>query len=119
MIYLDDCLNVLKNIERNSVDLIYLDPPFFTQKVQKLGKNDRLYEFNDVWKSKDDYLSFMKERLVLMNGVLKKTGSIFLHCDDSASWYLKILLDEIFGESNFRSEIVWTFKRWSNSNKGL
>lgn len=119
MIYLDDCLNVLKNIERNSVDLIYLDPPFFTQKVQKLGKNDRLYEFNDVWKSKDDYLSFMKERLVLMKWVLKKTGSIFLHCDDSASWYLKILMDEIFGESNFRSEIVWTFKRWSNSKKGL
>ena len=119
MIYLDDCLNVLKNIERNSVDLIYLDPPFFTQKVQKLGKNDRLYEFNDVWKSKDDYLSFMKERLVLMKGVLKKTGSIFLHCDDSASWYLKILMDEIFGESNLRSEIVWTFKRWSNSKKGL
>lgn len=61
----------------------------------------------------------MKERLCVMKEVLKDTGSIFLHCDDSASWYLKIVMDEIFGEDNFRSEIVWTFKRWSNSKKGL
>lgn len=92
---------------------------FFTQKIQRLGKNDKFYEFNDIWKSKDDYLTYMKERLCVMKEVLKDTGSIFLHCDDSASWYLKIVMDEIFGEDNFRSEIVWTFKRWSNSKKGL
>ena len=119
MIYLDDCLNVLKKMDRKSVDLIYLDPPFFTQKAQKLGKDNRFFEFNDVWKSRDDYLSYMKERLILMKNVLKDTGSIFLHCDDSASSYLKLMMDEIFGEKNFRSEIVWTFKRWSNSKKGL
>ena len=119
MIYLDDCLNILKKVDRKSVDLIYLDPPFFTQKVQKLGKDNRFFEFNDVWKSRDDYLSYMKERLILMKNVLKDTGSIFLHCDDSASSYLKLMMDEIFGEKNFRSEIVWTFKRWSNSKKGL
>ena len=119
MIYLDDCLNLLKKVDRKSVDLIYLDPPFFTQKVQKLGKDNRFFEFNDVWKSRDDYLSYMKERLILMKNVLKDTGSIFLHCDDSASSYLKLMMDEIFGEKNFRSEIVWTFKRWSNSKKGL
>ena len=68
---------------------------------------------------RDDYLSYMKERLILMKNVLKETGSIFLHCDDSASSYLKLMMDEIFGEKNFRSEIVWTFKRWSNSKKGL
>ena len=106
-------------MDRKSVDLIYLDPPFFTQKVQKLGKDNRFFEFNDVWKSRDDYLSYMKERLILMKNVLKDTGSIFLHCDDSASSYLKLMMDEIFGEKNFRSEIVWTFKRWSNSKKGL
>ena len=51
--------------------------------------------------------------------VLKKTGSIFLHCDRSASHYLRVALDEVFGAGNFRSEIVWVYRRWSNTKKGL
>lgn len=62
MIYLDDCLNILKKVDRKSVDLIYLDPPFFTQKVQKLGKDNRFFEFNDVWKSRERRLSIIHER---------------------------------------------------------
>lgn len=54
-----------------------------------------------------------------MKNTLKDTGNIFIHCDDSASWYLKLVMDEVFGENNFRSEIIWTYKRWSNSRKGL
>ena len=120
MLVNDDCLNVLKDLPAEFVDLIYLDPPFFTQKVQKLkSKQGKEYRFSDIWKTRDDYLEYIRARLAEMKRVLKKTGSIFLHCDSSASWYLKLVLDDVFGENNFRSEIIWTYKRWSNSQKGL
>ena len=67
----------------------------------------------------DEYLSYMEVRLIQCRRVLKKTGSIFVHCDRNASHYLKVLLDKIFGSSNFQSEIIWSYKRWSNSKKGL
>lgn len=57
----------------------------------------------------------MKIRVYELKRVLKDTGSIFLYCDEKASHYLRIILDDIFGEENFRSEIIWTYKRWSNS----
>ncbi len=100
--------------------MVYLDPPFFTQKRQvSQDSNGNVYGFSDIWNSRQLYLSFLKERLLEMHRVLKNTGSIFLHCDTSSSHYIRILLDEIFGEDNFRSEIIWTYKRWSNSKKGL
>lgn len=100
--------------------MVYLDPPFFTQKVHSLKNNDgKEYSFNDTWDSIDDYLTYLKVRLVEIKRLLNDTGSVFLHCDSSASPYLRILLDEIFGPSNFRSEIIWTYKRWSNSHNGL
>ena len=54
-----------------------------------------------------------------MKRVLKDSGNIFCRCDKRASHYIKILLDEVFGTSCFQSEIIWTYKRWSNSKKGL
>lgn len=120
MVYNDDCLHVLKSISDETVDLIYLDPPFFTQKKQRLSNSTgKKYEFSDIWESRNEYLDYLGIRLAEMKRVLKKTGSIFLHCDTSASHYLRILLDDIFGEKNFRSEIIWSYKRWSNSKKGL
>ena len=118
---LGDCLNILREIEENTADMIYLDPPFFTQEKQKLvsSKTDKEYFFNDTWNSMDGYLSYMEERLTQCRRVLKETGSIFVHCDRNASHYLKVLLDKIFGVSNFQSEIIWSYKRWSNSKKGL
>ena len=118
---LGDCLNILREIEENTADMIYLDPPFFTQEKQKLvsSKTDKEYVFNDTWNSMDGYLSYMEERLTQCRRVLKETGSIFVHCDRNASHYLKVLLDKIFGVSNFKSEIIWSYKRWSNSKKGL
>ena len=64
-------------------------------------------------------MKYMRERLIELKRVLKKSGSIFLHCDSSASHYLKVLMDEVFGENNFQNEIIWTYRRWSNSRKGL
>lgn len=119
-VYEGDCLLELGKLDKSSINMIYLDPPFFTQKKQSLrDSNGILFEFSDVWESREDYLSYIKERLKEMYRVLKEDGSLFLHCDSSSSHYLKMLLDEVFGEKNFRSEIIWTYRRWSNSKKGL
>ncbi len=120
MIICDDCLNVLKKIESDTIDMVYLDPPFFSQKVQCMkASNGVEYKFSDIWENKGEYLKYMKFRIQEIKKALKKTGSIFLHCDNSASHNLRIILDEVFGEENFRSEIIWTYKRWSNAKKGL
>lgn len=116
-----DCKIELKKIESDSVDLVYLDPPFFTQRrqSQKTRDNSKEYAFDDSWDSIDTYKNYIEERLSECNRVLKRTGSIFLHCDRSASHYLRIALDNVFGAKNFQSEIIWTYKRWSNAKKGL
>jgi len=110
----------MKKIQDEYIDMIYLDPPFFTQKSQKLCNSEgKQYEFTDMWESREKYLHYIKERVVEMKRILKKTGSIFLHCDTYASYYLRIVLDEVFGENNFQNEIIWAYKRWSNSQKRL
>jgi len=120
-IYLGDCRKKLSELDSNSVDLIYFDPPFFTQKKHSLVTRDqsKKYEFNDSWESLEDYLSLIESCLVECNSVLKNTGSVFLHCDKVASHYIRVILDKVFGMKNFRSEIIWSYKRWSNSKKGL
>ena len=117
----DDSLNAMRKIKVNQIDVIYLDPPFYTQDIQKLSSRDNKEEycFSDQWDSMDEYLEYMKLRLYECKRVLKETGSLFVHCDRNASHYLKVLLDQIFGINNFQSEIVWRYKRWSNSKKGL
>lgn len=65
------------------------------------------------------YLTYMTERLIEMHRVLKNTGSLYLHCDPTASHYLKILLDEIFGKSNFRNEIIWERTTDTGSSKAI
>ncbi len=121
MILRGDCLIELKKIDDKSVDLIYLDPPFFTQKRHSLRSRDnsKEYSFEDTWEGIESYKNYIQKRLVECKRVLKDTGSIFLHCDRTASHYLHVALDEVFGVDNFQSEIVWAYKRWSNSKKGL
>jgi len=121
MIVKGDCLRELKKIDAKSVDLVYLDPPFFTQKKQSLKSRDssREYSFEDTWENIESYQNYMRDRLTECRRVLKDSGSIFLHCDRTASHYLRVALDEVFGINNFRSEIVWSYKRWSNAKKGL
>jgi len=120
-IHKGDCLHILKNFDAESVDLIYLDPPFFTQKTHSLKTKDRKQEFsfNDLWSSHSEYAEFLFLRLEQMYRVLSSTGSIFFHCDRNASHIVRVLLDEIFGNEMFRSEIIWSYKRWSNAKKGL
>ncbi len=120
-IYLGNCVERLKEQEDCSVDLVYFDPPFFTQKTHSLSSrdNENKYEFDDSWESIDDYLNLIEECLKECKRILKKTGSVFLHCDKTASHYLRVSLDKVFGEKHFQSEIIWSYKRWSNSKKGL
>ncbi len=120
-LYSGDCLEILKSLESGSVNLVYLDPPFFTGKThtQKTRDNGQEYKFDDKWNNLEAYLNFLEERIKECKRVLNISGSIFLHCDKNASHNLRILMDKIFGEDNFINEIIWTYKRWSNSKKGL
>lgn len=116
-----DCLEKMRLIDKNSIDLIYLDPPFFTERKHKLKNRERTKEFSfdDSWGSDRGYAEFLKERIEIMCSLLKDTGSIFVHCDKSGEHIVRAILDQVFGSSNFQSEIIWTYKRWSNSKKGL
>ena len=130
-----DCLNIMKDMDTESIDLIYLDPPFnsnrnyetdkgkFTDKwkydstenemlLEYDGKGKHIYDFVDLTEdihssSMKAYLTFMANRLIEMKRMLKNTGSIYLQCDPTASHYLKIIMDKTFGHDNFRNEIVW------------
>ncbi len=108
---LGDCLEVLKKTESESVDLIYLDPPFFSNRNYELiwGDAGEIRSFQDRWSGGiDHYIAWLKERVQEMHRVLKSTGSIFLHCDWHANAYIRVyILDKIFGEKNFRNEIIW------------
>lgn len=150
-LYFGDNLEILrKYIADESVDLVYLDPPFNSQRAyniifqDKTGKaaTSQIHAFEDTWtwsmesqaaldeimtgkyplELKDmmkafrqfmgtsnlmAYLTMMAVRLFELHRVLKSTGSLYLHCDPTASHYLKILLDQIFGQKNFRNEIIW------------
>lgn len=113
-------LSHLMDMENKSVDLIYMDPPFFTQTTHRLiGRASETYAFDDSWITLEFYISFMRERLQECHRILKDTGSIFVHCDKNASHHIRVLLDEVFGMNSFQSEIIWSYKRWSNSKKGL
>jgi len=153
-LFFGDNLDILKEkIPSESVDLIYLDPPFNSNRAYNiLHKNNgedspsQIEAFNDTWnwntigvqenfnrlvENKENikisdlmiglekvigkngtlaYLSMMTTRLIELKRVLKSTGSIYLHCDPSASHYLKIVMDIIFGEENFVNEIIWSYK---------
>lgn len=116
-----NCLEKLSEIQDAQVDLIYFDPPFFTQKKHSLKTRDnsKQYEFEDKYDSLEQYLSLVKGVLIQSRRILKNTGSVFLHCDKTASHNIRTVLDEVFGRDSFQSEIVWAYKRWSNSKKGL
>lgn len=116
-----DCLELAKSIKPGSVDLIYLDPPFFTGKNHSLAtrKENKVYSFTDIWNSNQEYTEYIGERIAALHGLLCNTGSIFVHCNRNSEHIIRAILNTVFGEDNFQSEIVWSYKRWSNSKKGL
>ncbi len=111
---------------RGKIDLIYIDPPFtsnadYARKVELRGiKESRINldeadviqqtMYFDMWKN-DAYLQFMYERLMLLKELLAETGSIYVHLDWHVGHYVKLLMDEVFGQENFRNEIVWCYEK--------
>src|SRR6266436_1742481 len=120
-ILLGDCLMHLKAMPKEHFQLIYLDPPFYTQRCHSLQPRDRskTFQFNDSWPTSEAYASFIYDRLSELHRVLSPTGSIYFHCDRNATHIVRMALDKIFGAENFRAEIIWYYRRWSNSAKGL
>ncbi len=155
-LHFGDNLTIMQGMKSGSVDLIYLDPPFNSNREynaiykDETGRPlpDQIEAFCDLWTLdegreralrampvlmrengiQDDvvefwrlwmnalrntqprllaYLSYMVERLLYMKVILKPTGSIYLHCDPTASHYIKVMMDAIFGHGNFRNEIIW------------
>lgn len=129
-VYFGDNLKLLKTLPENSVDLIYIDPPFNTGKVQarkrfrtvraKDGEGDRIGfggnayqteilgagEYNDTF---GDFQAFLQPRLEEAYRVLKADGSFYFHIDYREAHYCKVALDKIFGRENFLNEIIWAY----------
>lgn len=163
-IFTADNLPVLRGIDSETIDLIYLDPPFNTGKQwhAPIGSDAEGASFNDIWAWDDvaeaegetlatsvkrqwvnalhiespiravvetaeatageemgAYLAFMAMRLVEMQRVLKSAGSIYLHCDPTASHYLKLMMDAIFGRENFRNEVIWAYRTGGASKRSF
>ncbi|MEK7542058.1 MAG: site-specific DNA-methyltransferase [Patescibacteria group bacterium] len=109
---LGDNLEVLRTMPTESIDLIYIDPPFFSGRNYNViwGDTNEVRSFYDIWEGGiDTYLVWLNARLWEMRRVLKKTGSIYVHCDWHASHYIKTEMDKIFGYENFRNEIAWLY----------
>jgi DNA modification methylase len=117
-IILGDNLEIMRGMADESIDLIYLDPPFFSNRNYEViwGDEGEIRSFQDRWaRGIEHYIAWLKERVLEMHRVLKRTGSIFLHCDWHADAYIKVfILDKIFGENSFTGDIVW--KRTSAHN---
>lgn len=164
-LYYGDNLDVLRrHVRDESVDLVYLDPPFnsnanynvlFEEHGEKAAA--QVHAFEDTWEWNADsraayeevveaggrvaetmrafrtmlggsekrgsdmlaYLSMMAPRLVELRRVLKPTGSLYLHCDPTASHYLKLLLDAVLGPASFRNEIIWHYRRWTGAARSF
>ncbi|GHU25018.1 hypothetical protein FACS1894172_10230 [Spirochaetia bacterium] len=120
---LGDNLEILQTLEPESVDLIYLDPPFFSNRNYEViwGDSGEVRSFEDRWAGGiRHYIGWLEERVQKMYPLLKPTGSIFLHCDWHANAYIRtLILDKIFGENNFRNEIIWCYSGPANSTKAF
>lgn len=150
-IFQGDNLHILRGFDSETIDLIYLDPPFNSNRIYEapIGSEAAGAAFKDAWTLSDldnawhgelsehepalysaisaagvsynesmkAYLIMMGIRLLEMRRILKSTGSIYLHCDPTASHYIKTIMDSIFGQQNFRAEIVW--KRHNAHNDKL
>ena len=157
-LFFGDNLDILQEkLPEESFDLIYLDPPFNSNrdynvlfKEGKIDSSAQIRAFEDTWewtpytdslfqelRSGNNtnvallisslfeflhdgpmmaYLVNMAARLIPLQRVLKPTGSIYLHCDSTASHYIKILMDAIFGSSRFQNEIIWHYRRWTGES---
>ena len=121
-----EVLFYLLNYFKEKINLVYIDPPFFSGNNYciQIEENEKIFEdtiYSDHWqRDLDSYLQMFYERLILMKKLLSKNGLIFIHLDWHATHYVKILLDEIFGENKFINEIIWHYyNKYSAGKKNL
>src|ERR1019366_7633117 len=116
VVYCGDNLEQLAKLPDACVDLIYIDPPFNSNRNYEVfwGETKEKRAFEDRHENTKAYIDYMRPRCVQLARVLKQTGSFYYHCDWHASHYVKVMLDQIFGENFFSNEIVW--KRTSSHN---
>ena len=117
-----DNLHVMRQLPSQSIDLIYIDPPFFSGRQYNVifGDQNELRSFSDIWEGgMPGYLIWLNARLYEMKRLLKKTGSICVHLDHHASHYVKVELDKIFGASSFVNEVIWLYKTGGMSKRWL
>lgn len=100
-----DNLPFLRSIPSESIDLIYIDPPYNTGSTKKGAGG----QYDDAWPSVDAYLDFLDPRIVEMHRTLKSTGSILVHCDWRTSHHIRLLLDRIFSPGNFVNHLIWKY----------
>ena len=119
VIYCGDNLEQLKKLPDACVDLIYIDPPFNSNRNYEVfwGETKEKRAFEDRHASTQAYIEFMRPRCLELRRVLKATGSFYYHCDWHASHYVKVMLDQIFGENSFRSDIIWK-RTFAHGNVG-
>jgi len=121
-IHCGDNLEELSKLPDNSIDLIYADPPFFSNKHYEIIWNDgaELRAFEDRWQGGiNNYVKWMRQRLFECHRVLKDTGSMYLHCDWHANAHLRIQMDNIFGVNNYADEIIWSYSKVGGTTKKL
>ncbi|MDQ3517838.1 MAG: site-specific DNA-methyltransferase, partial [Gemmatimonadota bacterium] len=109
VIYCGDNLEQLQKLPGSCVDLVYIDPPFNSNRNYEVfwGETKEKRAFEDRHESTKAYIDYMRPRCVELHRVLKNTGSFYYHCDWHASHYVKVMLDQIFGENDFVNEIIW------------
>jgi DNA modification methylase len=107
-----DCLEIMRALPAGSFDVLYLDPPFFSNKDYHLHNGDRgsVYSFSDIWsEGLPEYLQWLEARLVEMRRLLQPEGALFVHLDWHAVHYVKVILDRVFGYENFQNELIWFY----------
>lgn len=128
-LFFGDCLHVMRMLPSECIDLIYIDPPFFSGRNYNIifGDKNEVRSFTDIWEGgMPGYLIWLNARLYEMKRLLKPTGSIYVHLDWHASHYVKCEMDKIFGYDKFVNEVIWAYKtqgatkkRWSRKHDVL
>ncbi len=108
-----DCLEVLGRLSPGVADLAYLDPPFNTGRTHTAGRA----AFDDRWPTIEAYLAFLRLRVEAVRRALKPYGSILLHCDWRTSHHARLLLDDLFGHSNFVNHLIWVYGLGGSSRR--
>ena len=144
-IHFGDNMHVLKEMDSESVNLVYIDPPFNTKKIQSRKRietvrsedGDRIGFKGHTYKTKvlgeqsffdiyDDYIRFLRDRIEHTERILTSDGSFFLHLDYREIHYAKVMCDEVFGRESFINEIIWSYdyggrskSRWSSKHDNI